>query len=60
MNFPNSLDPDQARQKVGPDLDLSCLTLILFPEEVFEKITLKNDKKVMKNYQACKELIKVS
>ena len=23
----NSLDPDQARQKVGPDLDPNCLTL---------------------------------
>ena len=25
--FANSLDPDQARQKVGPDLDPICLTL---------------------------------
>ena len=23
----NSLDPDQARQNVGPDLDPNCLTL---------------------------------
>ena len=26
MTFANSLDPDQARQKVGPDLDPNCLT----------------------------------
>ena len=25
-NFANSLDPDQARQNVGPDLDPNCLT----------------------------------
>ena len=25
--FANSLDPDQAQQCVGPDLDPSCLTL---------------------------------
>ena len=25
--FANSLDPDQDRQNVGPDLDLNCLTL---------------------------------
>ena len=26
MTFANSLDPDQARQNVGPDLDPNCLT----------------------------------
>ena len=26
MTFSNSLDPDQARQNVGPDLDSKCLT----------------------------------
>ena len=25
--FVNSLDPDQVRQNVGPDLDPNCLTL---------------------------------
>ena len=25
--FANSLDPDQAQQNVGPDLDPNCLTL---------------------------------
>ena len=26
INFANSLDPDQAQQNVGPDLDPNCLT----------------------------------
>ena len=26
--MPNSLDPDQARQDVGPDLDLYCLQMV--------------------------------
>ena len=29
ITFVNSLDPDQARQNVGPDLDPNCLTLII-------------------------------
>ena len=27
MIFSNSLDPDQGRQNIGPDLDANCLTL---------------------------------
>ena len=27
ITFANSLDPDQDRQNVGPDLDPNCLTL---------------------------------
>ena len=27
ITFANSLDPDEARQNVGPDLDPNCLTL---------------------------------
>ena len=26
ITFANSMDPDQARQNVGPDLDQNCLT----------------------------------
>ena len=29
----NSLDPDQARQNVGPDQDPNCLTLMVFLKE---------------------------
>ena len=37
MTFANSLDPDQAQQNVGPDLDPNCLTLMVFLKEYFEK-----------------------
>ena len=30
MMLANSLDPDQARQNVGPDLGPNCLTLMVF------------------------------
>ena len=32
----NSLDPDQVRQNVGPDLDPNHLTLIVFLKEYFD------------------------
>ena len=35
INFANSLDPDQARQNVGPDLDPNRLTLWCDPERLF-------------------------
>ena len=34
--FANSLDPDQDRQNVGPDLDSNHFTLIMFLKEFFE------------------------
>ena len=38
MTFSNSLDPDQARQNVGPDLHPSCLTFLMeFVKDFFEK-----------------------
>ena len=39
--FANSLDPDLSRHSVRPDLDPSCLTLLLFLNEYFEKVMLK-------------------
>ena len=30
ITFSNSLDPDQARQNVRPDLDPNCLTLLWY------------------------------
>ena len=40
ITFANSLDPDHARQNVGPDLDPICLTLLQmeFPKEFLEKV----------------------
>ena len=40
-NLCNSLEPDQARQDVRPDLDPNCLTLIVFLKELFEKLFFK-------------------
>ena len=39
INFANSLDPDQARQNVGHDLDPNCLTLMVFLKENFENVS---------------------
>ena len=45
-NIANSLDPDQARLNVGPDLDTNCLTpwwdsrMIFFFKIDFEKYQL--------------------
>ena len=36
--FANSEDPDLNRQKVGPDLDTNCVTLIVFLKDFFEKV----------------------
>ena len=41
ITFSNSLDPDQARQYVWPDLDPSCLALMIFLKEFFDKLILK-------------------
>ena len=37
MIFANSLDPDQARQNVGPDLDPNRFKLLLFSWNMFWK-----------------------
>ena len=58
MIIANSLDPDQAPQNVGPDLDPSSLAVI--PEIIFEKRNDEKDllvtKNIMKNSPTCKEL----
>ena len=41
ITFANSLEPDQARHLVGPDLDPNCLTLIVFLKELIIKVHLK-------------------
>ena len=37
ITFANSLDTDQDRQDVGPDLDPSCFKLIVFLKELLGK-----------------------
>ena len=41
ITFTKSLDPDQDRQNVGPDLDVNHLTLIVFQIDFFEKVIFK-------------------
>ena len=51
------MDPDQARQNVGPDLDPNCLTLrhvFLKEKKDFEKI--QQTAKSMKKFQGSKVL----
>ena len=59
--FANSLDPDQARHNVGPDLVQSSLTLMIFLKEFFEKNNFEKKNlqrtKIMKNYPACNEFM---
>ena len=43
ITFANSLEPDHARRFVGPDLDPSCLTLMVFLKEFFEKVDVENN-----------------
>ena len=40
ITFANSLDPDQARQNVGPDLDPNFLHMMVFMKDLFEKVNL--------------------
>ena len=42
--FANSLDPDEARQNAGPDLDPNCLTLMVFLKYFFEKVDFAKKK----------------
>ena len=59
ITFANSLDTDQPRHDVRPDLDPNCLTLMLFTKEYLERSDVEKylqttKKKNMKNYPACK------
>ena len=60
ITFANSLDPDQARQNVGSDLDPNCLILWWYSWKIFlKKLILKKInrlQKSMQNYPACKEV----
>ena len=49
IKFANSLDPDQARHFVGPDLDPICLTLRWYSWQIFSK------KFIFKNQQTTKK-----
>ena len=62
INFANSLDQDQARQNVRPDLDPNCLTLKVVLKEFFEKDDFEqicNRQKSMQNSPVSNELTKL-
>ena len=47
----SSLDPDQARQNVGPDLNQNSLTLLMvFLKEFFENVNFENDQQTTIKY----------
>ena len=61
MIFSNSLDPDQDRQSVGPDLEPNSFDILIefLKEFLKENIFFKKSadrKKIRKVYKACKEL----
>ena len=65
ITFANSLEPGQARQNVGPDLDPICLTLkwyswsgsksfdtlIVFLKEFLEKVDFEKNQGATKKYE---------
>ena len=50
ISFANSLDLDQARHFVRPDLDPNCLTLIAFLKEFFEKVDFEKNQQTTKKH----------
>ena len=57
ITFANSLDPDQGRQIVGPDLDQNCLTLMVFLKESFEKVNFEKYQQTMTKQDAKRYVI---
>ena len=51
FNFANSLDPDQARQNVGPDQDPNCLTLIIVLKDFFKKSDFEKNQQTRKKHE---------
>ena len=47
ITFANSLDPDQARQNVGPDLDPNCYNLMVLKKNpAFKELNMAQYNKV--------------
>ena len=60
ITFAKSLDPDQAWDFVGPDLDPICYTLRWYHETGFwnnNNFVILKKKNSMENYPACKEFM---
>ena len=50
ITFANSLNPDQTRQNVRPDLDPNCLTLRVFLKEFFEIVDFEKNEQTAKKF----------
>ena len=51
MTFVNSLEPDQAKQQFGPDLDPNCLTLRVYLREFLEKVDFEKNQQMKKEHE---------
>ena len=50
ITFANSLDPDQARHHVEPDLDPNCLTLIVILKEFLKEVDFEINQQTTKKH----------
>ena len=48
ITFANSLELDQDRQNVGPDLDPNCFTMIVFRKIFFEQVYFEKSQQTTK------------
>ena len=51
ITFANSLEPDQARQNVEPDLDSNSLTLVVLWKEFFKKVDFEKNQQMTKKHE---------
>ena len=51
ITFANILDPDQAQQNVGPDLDPNYLTLKVFIKEFVEQVDFEKNQHTTKMHE---------
>ena len=59
ITYANSLDPDQDRQNVGPDLDPNRWTLMIFMKLFFEKVDFEKITRRQKKHEKLHSMQKV-
>ena len=60
ITFANSLDPNQDRQNVCPDLDPSCLKLVVFLEEFNEKVNFDKSQQTTTKHKKLSSMQRVN
>ena len=59
--FTNSLEPDQDRQNVGPNLDSNCLnSLMVFLKDFFEKVDFEKKKQTTEIHEKLPSMQRVN